>query len=144
MLSLGRCCRKEPLMDRYDYDVSIVSDSPILSEGLAALLKAHAGIEPARRHSGLLLDAPGPTNVADGEGKIGAFGPPWLPNPPGYVMLVDGGMGREAVVAWTQYGASQAPPARVVVIELPEDMDFIGACMGAGAVGCVARGGAVA
>ena len=105
--------------------VSIVSHSLLLRDGLVALLAPHIDL--------LLIGsyAPEPPSIL-------------LPNPPGHVVLLDGGIGRAGAIGWTRYWRHLTPPAHVLVLELANDTDVILACIEAGAGGYTLQGASAA
>jgi DNA-binding NarL/FixJ family response regulator len=106
--------------------VTVVTDSRLLGEGLLRLLEPYDELILNGCFSGDLRGA-------------GA-----IPNPLVHVVLVDGGIGRETIVAWTQYWRHVVPPAHVIVLELPDDIDLILACIDDGAEGYALRGASIA
>jgi two-component system, NarL family, nitrate/nitrite response regulator NarL len=102
--------------------VSIVSNSLLLREGLAALLGAHTQLR-------LVASFPGqPVNVAA------------RANPAGHVVLVDNTIGHQASIDWTLGLSHLTPPALVLVLELVDDFDHILGCIEAGASGYLLQG----
>jgi DNA-binding NarL/FixJ family response regulator len=102
--------------------VSIVSGSQVLREGLVLLLASRLKLD-------LIGSYPAEPDAA------GA-----LPNPPGHVVLVDGGPDCDLTVRWTRYWHRLPDPPCLIVIELADDIDMILACIEAGATGYVLRG----
>lgn len=105
--------------------LSIVSDSQLLREGLAALLALHLKVGLVGSYTGQL-----PQEVA-------------LANPASHVVLLDGGVGLEGAVAWTHYWRKLNPPTRVVVLELANNHELILACIEAGASGYTLQGDSI-
>src|SRR5207244_2405963 len=64
--------------------------------------------------------------------------------PPGHVVLLDGGVGRESAVIWTRYWRGLLSPAYVLVLELTNDAEVILPCIEAGASGYTIQGASVA
>jgi DNA-binding NarL/FixJ family response regulator len=102
--------------------ISIVSNSRLLSEGLAALLGAHLDFEFAGGYA--------TGDVPNGE----------YYSPSNHVALIDGNIGLPGVAAWTWRWRGCAPPASVVVLELANDPAAILNCIEAGASGYTLRG----
>jgi DNA-binding NarL/FixJ family response regulator len=102
--------------------LSIMSNSYLLREGLATLLEKYLPIELVGTYTGEV--APDAS----------------LPNPPGHVVLLDGGIGRELALSWTRFWRACATPARVVLLELANDIEMILACIEAGASGYTLQG----
>jgi len=105
--------------------VSIVSNSCLISEGLPVLLSGHLDL----RLIGCYPGAPVATAV--------------LPNPHDHVVLVDSGIGQRAATGWTNYWRDQDRPARVLLVELVDDVEVIVECIAAGASGYVLVGASV-
>lgn len=103
-------------------DLSVVSNSRLLGEGLEMLLAKY--LSP--RLLGIYAGDPGPR--------------PGMPNPPGHVVLLDGSMEREKAVSWVRYWRRADPAAQVVAMELTDSADVILACIEAGATGYTLRG----
>jgi two-component system, NarL family, nitrate/nitrite response regulator NarL len=102
--------------------ISIVSRSLLLRDGLVSLLSKHLSLTLVGTYTGEL-------NVtAD------------LPNPPGHVVLLDSGIGRDLAMAQTRQWRSMSPPARVLVLELNDDVQAILDCIEAGAGGYTLQG----
>ncbi len=95
--------------------ISIVSNSRLLRESLVALMAPYIDL--------FLVDTYSASPVA----------PSLLSNPLGHVLLLDGGIGRDAAIAWIRLARGLVPPAQVVVVELPNDINLILACIEAGA-----------
>jgi two-component system nitrate/nitrite response regulator NarL len=102
--------------------LSIVSNSQLLREGLTLLLTPHLDL----RLVGSYPSVVSPAAV--------------LPNPSGHVVLLDGSIGRPAVVAWTHRWRALTPAAPVLVLELANDVEVILGCIEAGAKGYTLQG----
>jgi DNA-binding NarL/FixJ family response regulator len=111
----------EPADSHAQVLLSLVSDSRLLRDGLVKLLSQHIDVRVIGSYTGALAVCA-------------------LPNPPGQVVVLDGGLGRDAVVAWAQYWRSLIPPAFVVIVELANDLETIIACIQAGAGGYSVQG----
>ncbi len=106
-------------------DVSIVSNSRLLREGIASLLATYTDICLVDSYSGEVSPA---TRIA---------------NPPEHVVLIDAGIGQDLAVAWTRHWHTHIPPAHVVILELKNNTDTIIACIEAGAAGYTLQGAAL-
>src|SRR6185503_4059870 len=84
--------------------LSLVSNSRLLCDGLATLLSAHLDLRIVGCYTG-----------AHQAASIGE-------NPPGHVVLLDSGIGREATIAWTRYWRLLPTPTPVIVLELVNDI----------------------
>src|SRR5438093_1509958 len=82
-------------------ELSIVSNSQLLCEGLMQALAAHILMHCVGSYPSVVLHE-----------QIN------LPNPVGHIVLLDGDLGRDATVAWTHYWRRLQPPAGVLVMEL--------------------------
>src|SRR5436305_2354041 len=110
-------------MDCNNCYVTIITDSLVLYDGLFASLKAYAWIKLA--DNGLALPCPSPC-VSGTIGDSGALHPSKLhdlPDPFEHVVVLDGGVGWDSALAWTRYWRDATPPAPVVVIELPHNIN---------------------
>jgi DNA-binding NarL/FixJ family response regulator len=105
--------------------ISIISNSRLLRESLPVLLGEHID---------MWLAATYPANT----GRT-----PELPNPKGHVALLDSNIGQDLALQWTVYWCNRTPPARVLVMELANDIDVIVACIEAGANGYTLRDASV-
>jgi DNA-binding NarL/FixJ family response regulator len=104
-----------------------VSNSRLLREGLIVLLAAYADLRLVGSYAG----------VAEAT-RI-------LPNPPDHVVLLDAcSLGQETAAAWTRYWRGLTPPARVIVIEMANEVHTVLACIEAGAVGYALQGASAA
>jgi DNA-binding NarL/FixJ family response regulator len=113
-------CMPEALPQR-PMQMSIVSGSLLLREGLVSLLTSHLMLE-------LVGSYPTePVPVAH------------LPNPHGHVVLLDGNLGSGSTIDWTHYWRELPDPPYVIVIEMPDEVDMILKCIEAGATGYVLR-----
>jgi DNA-binding NarL/FixJ family response regulator len=102
--------------------ISIVSRSLLLRDGLVSLLSKHLSLALVGTYTG--------------ESKVTAN----MPNPPGHVVLLDSGIGRDLAIAQTQQWRSISPPAKVLVLELNDDVQAILDCIQAGAGGYTLQG----
>ncbi len=59
-------------------------------------------------------------------------------------MLLDGGIGREALIAWTRYWQGLTLPAYVLILELANNIDMILTCIEVGASGYTLLGNSAA
>jgi DNA-binding NarL/FixJ family response regulator len=106
------------------YSVSIVSDSRLMSNGVAALLGAHLDLVLEASYHG------------------------WPPRPAAAVpvdhtVLIDGGLEPGRLLDWIRFWYDVSPPVRIVVIDLPDDVDGVVACIEAGAAGYTLLGASV-
>ena len=102
--------------------ISIISNSYLLCEGLVALLEPFLPVELVGTYLGEMhFDES-------------------LPNPQEHLALLDSGIGRERAISWTRFWRSRQAPARVVLLEVEDEADFILACIEAGASGYTLRG----
>ena len=111
---------------RQPLELSLVSDSRLLRDGIVQLLAEHLRVRVVGSYDG----STAPTAS--------------LPNPPGHVVLLDGRMRPELGTAWVRYWRMLDPPAQVIALELDEESDTILAYVEAGAGGFTMRGTAVA
>jgi DNA-binding NarL/FixJ family response regulator len=102
--------------------LSIVSNSQLLREGLTLLLTPHLDLRLVGSYPSVVSQAA------------------VLPNPSGHVVLLDGSIGRPAVVAWTHRWRALTPTAPVLVLELVNDVEVILGCIEAGAKGYTLQG----
>jgi DNA-binding NarL/FixJ family response regulator len=103
-------------------DVSIISNSQLLSEGFTAILAAYPDLALMKSYPGTV---PGGTPMR---------------HSPRHVVLIDASIGQAGAVTWTRYWRSQIPPAHVVLLELNNDIETIMACVEAGASGYTLQG----
>ena len=96
---------------------SIVSASKLFRDGLAALLGEQRNLKPVGCYPALPVEVNG------------------KPNPPGHVVLIDGALSPENLIAWSRVWRTATPPARVLMIEMAHDSELILACIAAGAGG---------
>lgn len=101
--------------------VSIVSNSQLLRDGLLALLAGHISLRLVGSYAG--------DPIPDG-----------FENPPGHIVLLDSGIGRDNSLAWTSFCRSLPEPARVLILELVNDIELIVSCIEAGANGYTLQG----
>lgn len=106
-------------------EISVVSNSQLFREGLVALLSNY-----------LEVNLTGSYNARAQQTIV-------LANPPNHVVLVDGGIGLDAVLDWTRYWHNQNPAAHVVVLELSNNSEQIMNCIEAGASGYTIQGTSV-
>jgi DNA-binding NarL/FixJ family response regulator len=106
--------------------VTVVSDSRLLSDALPGLLAPHLDAQPLNTCTGgsLLSDVP--------------------PNPAGHVIVIDVGVGIQAVVNWSRYARRLQPPAHVIAIEVREDTETILTYIEAGIGGYTLQGATAA
>ena len=102
--------------------ISIVSNSQLLREGLVMLLDTYI-------HVRLI-------GIYSGESHSGSH----LQNPEGHIVLLDSGIGTDAAMTWTKWWRNLAPSARVLVLEIADDIETILACIEAGANGYTLKG----
>jgi DNA-binding NarL/FixJ family response regulator len=106
-------------------NISVVSNSLLLREGLPVLLAAYMPLVVVVSYSG----SPLPTTS--------------MQSPPRHVVLLDASIGEEAAVAWTRFLVGMVPAPQVVVLELVNNFDAILACIEAGASGYALRSASV-
>jgi DNA-binding NarL/FixJ family response regulator len=106
-----------PPPEEMTISISIISNSRLLTDGLLPLLSPHLNLRLIGTHMG--------------EFRVSSP----LPNPPGHVVLLDIGVGREAAIKWTRYWSGLIPPAYVIILELASDITLILDCIEAGASG---------
>jgi len=102
--------------------LSLVSNSPLLCEGLLNLLSNHLRFAIAGCYSADIV----PTNV--------------LPNPTQHVVLLDSGIGAENATQRTREWRGMTPAPLVIILEMTGASDVILACIEAGANGYTLRG----
>ncbi len=102
--------------------VSVISNSRLICEGLPVLLSEYLALR--------VVDCYGGEPVTTRP----------LPNPDGHLVLLDSGVGARTAAAWTAYWRDRADPARVLLLELADDVEQILACVEAGASGYTLRG----
>lgn len=102
--------------------LSVVSNSPLLCEGLLNILTSHLRFAVAGCYS---ADTP-PSNV--------------LPNPTKHVVLLDSGIGTENATQRTREWRAMLPTPLVIILEMTGASDVILACIEAGANGYTLRG----
>jgi DNA-binding NarL/FixJ family response regulator len=107
------------------FNISIVSNSHILCEGLARLLPEYLNISFLGLYSS--------DNVIPGD----------LPDTDDHIVLLDSGAGRQVVMEWIREWSSRTPPASIIVMELGDDPDIILACIEAGVCGYLPRSASV-
>jgi DNA-binding NarL/FixJ family response regulator len=105
--------------------VSVVSNSRLLREGLVRLLGSFEKVNVIAEYAR--------------ESLVAAC----KRNPPGHVVLLDGGIGQPAAIQWTQALRALSPPAQVLVLELADDYERILACIEAGANAYLLQGASV-
>lgn len=105
--------------------LSIVSNSPLLREGLAMMLGQHLNIQ--------LL------------GSYASEHPitPPLPNPAGHVVLIDGALGPENALRWIHYWHNRSPECHIVLLEVPDNPALILRYIEAGLSGYTVTGSGV-
>jgi DNA-binding NarL/FixJ family response regulator len=108
-------------------NVSIVSNSRLLCDGLAALLARYLESQIVGKYSGYPPADPGVS----------------LPNPEAHVVLLDASMGQDIAVTWTHYWGSILPPPPVIVFDLVNNLEVILTCIEAGARGYTLQGASV-
>jgi two-component system, NarL family, response regulator NreC len=106
--------------------ISIISNSQLLREGLPTLLAPHVKVRLVATYSG--------------EYHSGTE----LLNPPGHIVLLDSGMGRSAAIGWIRRWRELFPTTDVFILELAGDIDLIIACIEAGASGYTLQGASTA
>lgn len=102
--------------------VSIVSNSYLLREGLLKLLNETISLQLVAAYPG----EPIPNTQ--------------LLNPPGHILLIDGGIGHTLLLNWIRCWHELAESAPVLVLELTNDAEIILACIEAGANGYTLEG----
>ena len=105
--------------------ISIVSNSRLLRDGLLAMLSQHLDLQLVGTYAGEFHSSL------------------QTPNPPGHIVLLDSCVGRAESLHWTQYWHGLMPPAHVLMLELPNDMDLVLACIEAGASGYLFEGASI-
>ena len=106
--------------------VSIVSSSQLLRQGLAALLQDHLDLNMVGSYA------------ADQDLREP------MPAPPDHVVVLDGSIGLEAIRRWTRHWRSTSPAARVLAVELADDTELILDCVAAGVAAYTIRGASAA
>lgn len=101
---------------------SIVSSSVLLREGLPAVLGSYIRLQWIASYPGLPVGAEPFTN------------------PSGHIVLLDSGIGREACLEWTRFCRGRPTPARVLILEMVNDVNIILECIEAGASGYTLQG----
>jgi two-component system nitrate/nitrite response regulator NarL len=101
--------------------LSIVSDSQLLCEGLAALLSQYLPRCTVTVYTGLEI-------------------PEWLPRRPHQLALIDASTGIEKTVRLIRAWHAAHPTAAVLTLELADNASEIMACIEAGAMGYILRG----
>jgi DNA-binding NarL/FixJ family response regulator len=101
--------------------VSIVSNSRLLREGLAAVICPHFAVCLVGHYAG------------DAEPDFN------MPNPAAHVVLIDGGIGEACASAWTRWWHGRETPPAILILELEDNTDVILACIEAGAIGYTLR-----
>lgn len=114
--------RPPPVEEAPVIEISIVSNSQLLSEGLLALLSPHLSLQLIGTYTG--------------EFRVSSP----LPNPQGHIVLLDSSVGPTVAIAWTQHWHGLIPPASVLILGLANDIDLIMACIEAGASGYTLQG----
>lgn len=105
--------------------ISIISNSLLLYEGLAALLATRLPLQAMTHYSG----------------DAAAIHPAYpLPNPANHVVLIDGTIGMADTQAWARYWRGRTPAAYVLVLEMHHDIDLIVDCIEAGVGGYTLQG----
>ncbi|MBZ0316585.1 MAG: response regulator transcription factor [Anaerolineae bacterium] len=102
--------------------VSFVSNSQLLREGLLTLLSPYVALQLVGTYS---------ETVAEKDSFL---------NPPSHIVLLDNGMGREACLEWVRFCYLLDSPARVVLLEMVNNVKLILECIEAGAHGYVLQG----
>jgi DNA-binding NarL/FixJ family response regulator len=102
--------------------LSIISDSHLLCEGLRALIATTRRLE-------LVGSYDGATPLIES-----------LPNPPHHLVLIHGALGRARLAELIQAWRRRTPVARILVIELCNDVELILDCIEWGAVGYTLTG----
>jgi DNA-binding NarL/FixJ family response regulator len=106
--------------------ISIVSNSPLMSDGLISLLNAHLPVMLIKTyHSGDIAEATAALPIDD------------------HVVLIDSGIGIEAAAAWSRFWQNQPSAPLVIVLEVDDDPDNILVCVEAGASGYLMRGATI-
>lgn len=108
-------------------NLSIVSNSRLLRDGLVALMSTHMELCLVGSYAGDLREVAG-LEVA---------------NPSGHVVLLDAAIGQERAIAWTSYWRGLAGPPHVLVLELADRVEVILACIEVGASGYTLLGASV-
>ena len=103
-------------------EISIVSNSQLLREGLATLLSPHLKVQLIATYSG--------------EYHSGTQ----LLSPSGHMVLLDSSVGESAAIGWIRRWRELFPQTDVFVLELVNDIDLIVACIEAGASGYTLQG----
>ena len=107
-----------------DHLVSIVSDSSVLSAGVAPLLGERLDLRLAANYAGLPPDEAAPG---------------WAH----HTVLIDGRIGVAAILRWIRYWQTPLPRPRVIVMDMVEDAELILSCIEAGAIGFTLLGATV-
>ena len=107
-------------------NISIVSNSQLLREGLSTLLAPYLKIQLIATYSG--------EYHSDVQ----------LLNPPGHMVLLDSSIGGRAAIEWIRQWRNQLPATHVFILELVNDIDLIVACVEAGAIGYTLQGASTA
>lgn len=102
--------------------ISIISNSQLLREGLAALLARHLNLQ-------LIGSYAGPADA-----------PISLPKPTGHIVLLDANLGQHNALAWTTRWCNIDPPAHVIVLEITQSADQVLMFVEAGACGYTLQG----
>lgn len=110
-------------------NISIISNSHLLREALILLLQNHWSIDLVNSYTG---DADIATTVT----------PPANHLPLNHLVLLDSGIGQNAVIAYIQKWRSIQPSPYLVVLELKNDTELILDCIEAGAHGYALQGAA--
>ncbi len=116
-LELDSKAEEDPIIE-----ISIVSNSQLLREGLPTLLSPHLKVQLVATYSG------------EYRSTI------QLLNPPGHMVLLDSSVGISVATNWIRRWRELFPPTHVFILELASDVDLIVACIEAGASGYTLQG----
>jgi len=115
-------------MDTEVVHVSLVSNSRLLYDGLAVLLARYMQALMVASYTGYSH-----TDLPPDISKLSKS----------HVVLIDAAIGQEAAIRWIHHWRSVSPSLLVIVLDMYNDLEFIFACVEAGASGYSLQGSSI-